>query len=307
VRIGVVLNGISLFKDVFYKEYFPVLSKEFELEVFETRTVNDGISIAKKIVHRGFDVIMPAGGDGTIHQVVNGLLSDAGESTRVPIMALLPLGSGNDFARTLAQDFSPSAIVERLKKFQTKEIDVGEVLFAVSPAQNKTASLQSKRFFVNVVDVGMGPIVVRGVLDSGRAFGSAVAYYQSIVKTFFTYKPFRLYAKGDDWEWTNNVRTFAIGNAKYFGNGLCIAPEALLDDQVFNIFACGKVSVLDFIIHTFPLKTGRKVRHPEVTYYKATKVSLSSDRPAEIEADGEIIGWLPAKINFASCRLSILI
>jgi diacylglycerol kinase (ATP) len=307
VKIGVILNGISLAKDTFYKKYLPFIEKEFEVEVFETRSMHDATTLASKTVQRRFDIVISAGGDGTINQIINGLYRDADVNSRVPVLGILPLGSGNDFARTFDVDYSPVEFVRRLKNFEPVEIDLGEVHFAVRPPTPETTSLQDSRYFVNVVDVGMGPPVVRGVLDSGRAFGSAFAYYKSILKTFFTYKPLMLHAKGDDWEWNSTMRTFAVANAKYYGNGLCIAPEAQVNDGVFNIFACGPVSVLDFIVQSIPLKQGKKLKHSRVFYFKSKTIEMTSPSAVEIEADGEIIGWLPAKVRFSARRLKILI
>jgi diacylglycerol kinase (ATP) len=98
------------------------------------------------------------------------------------------------------------------------------------------------------------------------------------------------------------MKTFAIGNGKYYGNGLCIAPEAVLTDGVLDIFACGNTSALDFILNTIPLKTGKKVKHREVSYYKAEK----ADQKCVIEADGEILGYLPATIEVLPKRISFL-
>jgi diacylglycerol kinase family enzyme len=102
------------------------------------------------------------------------------------------------------------------------------------------------------------------------------------------------------------MRTFAIANAQYYGNGLCIAPDAKVNDGVFDIFACGEVSVIDFILHSIPLKAGRRIKHSKVQYLKSRDVELSSDEPLEIEADGEIIGWLPARVKISEVKLKII-
>jgi diacylglycerol kinase (ATP) len=307
VKIAVVLNGISLAKDAFYRKYLPAIRKEFDVDVFETRSRNAAISIAAKLVPKRFSLIIAAGGDGTVNQVVNGMLDADNQGLTLPVLSVLPLGSGNDFAKSLAQDTSVNPFLNRIRSGKTREIDVGEILFSVSPPSDKESSIQETRYFVNVADVGMGPPVVRGVLASGRAFGSAVAYYKSILSTFLSYKPLFLHAIGDTWEWKSQMRTFAIANAKYYGNGLCIAPDAVLDDGIFDVFACGPVSVFDFIIQSIPLKKGKKLSHPQVSYFKSRQVRLNTPAAVEIEADGEIIGWLPATVRANSRRISILI
>jgi diacylglycerol kinase (ATP) len=306
VKVAIILNGISLFRDVFYRKYLPIIQAATEVEVFETRSENDAISLAQIAVENRFEVIAAAGGDGTIHQVVNGMLSAPNGAGNYPALALLPLGSGNDFVRSFSIDQSPEGFVNRLRMTNTTEIDVGEVLFSVTRPETGVTSIQDKRYFLNVVDVGMGPPVVRGVLNSGRPLGSAVAYYTSILKTFFTYRPMPLHAKSADWEWKSDMRSFAVANAKYFGNGLCIAPEGRLDDGILNVFACGPVSVADFIIQSVPLKQGRKVHHPQVFYFRTSRIELSSSAPVELEADGEIIGWLPATVGLSPKKIRIL-
>jgi diacylglycerol kinase (ATP) len=152
----------------------------------------------------------------------------------------------------------------------------------------------------------MGPEVVKKVLDSGRPLGPAFAYYQSIIRTFFSYRPYTLHAKAQDWQWSGKVRTFAVANGKYYGHGLCIAPDAVLDDGVFDIFAAGNVSVLDFIIQSRPLKQGKRISHPQVSYKKASSVELYADHPGLVEADGEVLGWLPAQIEIIPKKLKLL-
>ncbi len=300
MKVGVVLNGISLAKNSFYKQYLPRLQRDFDVEVNETRSANDAASIAASLLSNNLTAIITAGGDGTVNQVVNGLLSgDSG--VPVPPLAVLPLGSGNDFARSLGLDNSPEALCDRLRERTVQTIDVGELHCASDPG----GPANVRRLFVNVADLGMGPAVVRRVLNSNKTFGSAAAYYQSIIRTFFSYRPKEVIALGDGWEWEDRVRSFAVANAKYYGNGLCIAPDAVFDDGVFNIFACGPASVLDFVLQSIPLKAGRKVNHKHVRYFKSTEVQLSSDHPIEIEADGEIIGWLPAKVMMSSRKLQI--
>jgi len=198
-----------------------------------------------------------------------------------------------------------NTLINQLVKVSYINIDVGRVDFMTDSPLHKSDK-KDFRYFINEVDVGMGPEVVRKVLSSGRPLGSAVAYYQSILSTFISYKPYTLYAKSEQWEWQSKVRTFAIANGKYYGHGLCIAPDAKFDDGVFEVFAAGEVSVLDFILQSIPLKQGKRLEQKNVSYLKATMVELSADRPAPIEADGELLGWLPAKIQIIPKRLRLL-
>jgi YegS/Rv2252/BmrU family lipid kinase len=283
-----------------------LLETHSALEIHETLTKNDAVAIAEKIAQKRVDIIIAAGGDGTVHQVVNGMLKNYSAPTTLPVLAVLPLGSGNDFAKAIPADTSPQGFVRRIEALLTRTIDVGEVTYAVSKPEAGVTSMQDRKYFVNVVDVGMGPSVVRGVNESGRAFGAAVAYYKSILTTFLTFKAVALHAVGSDWEWKSKCKCLAVANAKYFGDGLCVAPEANLNDNLLDVFAVGNVSAVDFILQTIPLKWSRKVNHSKVFYYKSSAVTLSAEGPMEIEADGEIVGWLPATVGISPYKLQIL-
>ena len=131
MKLAVILNGLSLKKPHFYKNTIPALERYFAVEVFETRSKNDAIGLATKAVAKKFDVIVSAGGDGTLHQVINGMLTDVGDMERLPALAVLPLGSGNDFARTLYVTPADIDIVEILREFKTVSCDVGELTYSV--------------------------------------------------------------------------------------------------------------------------------------------------------------------------------
>jgi diacylglycerol kinase (ATP) len=301
MKIAVVLNGISLEKNFFYHDIFPFLNTIGETQVYETLSRHDAVTLASKAVEHHVDLILSAGGDGTLFQVLNGILTGREKHTDLPLLGIIPLGSGNDFARSIQVSQDSRLLTRMLKNPKVHDINVGKVYYTTSEGQTEM------KYFLNVADVGMGPEVVSKVLSSGRPFGSAVAYYKSILSTFFSYKLITLHAMSDAWTWHNKMRTFAVANGKYFGHGLCIAPDAKLDDDVFNVFACADASVLDFIIQSVPLKKGRHVKHSKVSYHQTKSLDLVSQQSCAIEADGEWLGWLPAKIEMAPNKVKFLI
>jgi YegS/Rv2252/BmrU family lipid kinase len=300
----VILNGISLKKKLFYHEYLPALSEIFETEVHETLSVNDAKAIASRFADKFVDVIIAAGGDGTLNQVVNGILRGREEATKLPVVGVIPIGSGNDFARGAGLKLKVDQVISVLSSFKPRAVDIGLVEYSTEPGNDNSREYS---YFVNVADIGMGPEVVGKVLGSGRPFGSEIAYFKSILNTFLTYKPMKVRAIATDWSWEGKLRTLAVANGRYYGHGLCIAPDAVIDDRLFSVFICGKVSVLDFIKHTGTLKRGRKVQMEDVLYKTAVTVGFTSESPCQIEGDGEILGWLPAKVTMIEKRLNFLI
>jgi YegS/Rv2252/BmrU family lipid kinase len=303
-NVVVILNGISLEKKFFYHRIFPSLSRNANIEVFETLSKNDAVSLASKATNQYPDLILAAGGDGTLNQVVNGVLTGREMETKLPVIGLIPMGSGNDFARTAGPKAGIEQLITLIGRFQPKKIDVGNIRF--TPFVNGDAA-RTNQYFVNVADIGMGPMVVDKVLKSGRSFGHAVAYYKSILSTFISYRPMIVNVTTPGWSWEGKLRTLAIGNGKYYGHGLCIAPDAIMDDRLFNIFISGDVSVFDFIRFSGALKKGRHVHLPEVHYKTATSLEFTSDKPCMIEGDGEILGQLPARVQLIERQLDFLI
>ena len=301
MRVAIILNGISLQKKFFFAKILPPLQAHFAVEVFETHSRHDAVSLADKAVDKRFDIVFAAGGDGTVHQVLNGILHDREEGMNLPVMGIIPIGSGNDFARTLRLKADPEQIALLLKKNQPHRVDVGKISFTELDGGNR-----SQRYFINEVDIGMGPEVVKRVVASGRPFGSAAAYYLAILSTFLTYKPFQAKIKTPLWAWEGMIRTLAVANGKFYGHGYCIGPEAKPDDGLFSTFIAGNISVFDFMRLSGKLKKEARVSAANLEYSEAERAELTSAERVIVEADGEILGLLPASIALLPKRLQFL-
>jgi len=301
VKVAVVLNGISLEKKNFYKEYLPALSIVCTPQVFETRSANDAVALASKAVDKRFDIIFAAGGDGTVNQVVNGVLQGREDAANLPAIGVIPIGTGNDFARGMEVKDEPAELTQLIKNFKPTYIDVGIVRFTTKEGT------EEQQYFVNIAEMGMGPEVVRKVLASDRFFGLGMSYFQAILATFFTHGPVEVKLIADHWQWQGKLRTLAIANSKYLGHGLCIAPHAKPDDGIFEAVVYGKVSMFDFIRHSGTLKQGKKVEHPQVAYRQVRRIAMTSTTECPIEADGEILGVLPASVEMLPRKLKFLI
>lgn len=298
MKVAIILNGISRRKKFFYTTLLPAIQKIAETVVYETQFDNHALQLAHEAVEKRYDVVLAAGGDGTLHQVLNGILKNKKIETDLPALGVIPLGSGNDFARTFHIRANRAAI-EKMLRSTPALMDVGNI-------QYHSEDNVQEAYFINVADAGMGPEVIHAMQNSKKPFGAAVAYYVAILSTFFTYRCMRVQVKTPAWEWTNNLRTLAIGNGKFYGHGLCIAPDALVTDGQLDVFLCGDVSVWDFIRYSSALKSSKKIKHTKVSYSSAKTLVLSSDTPCRIEADGELLGYLPATIDVVPNRIRFL-
>lgn len=299
MKVAIILNGLSGRKKFFYTRLLPVIRAYGSVDVFETQSHTDAFNFSERAVTEKYELLIAAGGDGTIHQVVNGMLSLHTPVEQLPMLSILPVGSGNDFARTVNITASTENLKKRLTRLMPHLIDIGSVTF------QKDGSEQHA-YFINVASAGMGPEVLNTMNSGKKQFGSAMAYYIAILKTFWSYRCMPVTIRGSGWQWNNKLRTLAIGNGKFFGNGLCIAPDAKPDDGVLSVFICGAVSVWDFIRYTGTLKSARKVSHSKIEYATAEKLELTSESPCRIEADGELLGFLPARVEVIPGRIKFL-
>ena len=157
------------------------------------------------------DLIVAVGGDGTVNEVVNGLMLS---NTTCPF-TLFPLGTGNDFARNfkILADFTSFKTTLTSGKFLL--LDIGEALFE---------SGQEKKYFANILDVGMGAEVVKKMNASSRLLGPHLSYLWLISKTLLTYKAQTLTVQNDDGEESAKTMSYVIANGAWFGNDIRIAP-----------------------------------------------------------------------------------
>lgn len=299
MKVAVILNGLFGRKKLFYSRLLPVIREHATAGVFETRSRTDAFDFSVKAVSENYELIIAAGGDGTINQVVNGMLKSNASAERLPMLTILPVGSGNDFARTVNITLRAEDLKKRLTCLMPGLIDVGAVTFQKEGKEHHS-------YFINVASAGMGPEVLNRMSSGKKRLGSAMAYYAAILSTFWSYRCMPVAIKTSSWQWNNKLRTLAVGNGKFFGSGLCIAPDAKPNDGMFSAFVCGAVSVLDFIRYTNTLKNERNVIHPKIEYKTAETLELTSELPCRIEADGELLGFLPARVEVIPGRIKFL-
>jgi len=216
------------------------------------------------------DVVVAVGGDGTVHYVLNHLMI----SNRRAALGVLPLGSGCDFAR----NFEMTDALAVLARGETKAIDVGEI-----------ESAGNKIWFANVADAGMGAEVTRQMANHSRN------YFFSTLKALVGYKnvDVRLSADGDE-VYVGPLKCLVMANGKYFGDGMGIAPDAVLDDGLLQYVIIGNISRLMAAIKLQQTYKCTRIKHRHVYYGSARELRLEVSSALAFEADGELMAQMPA-------------
>ncbi|MCA6378523.1 MAG: diacylglycerol kinase family lipid kinase [Cytophagales bacterium] len=296
MKILIILNGISRKKNFFYREILPALQENFEITLAETAYASHATRLASEAPSQGFDCVLSAGGDGTLHQVINGILLN-GNSDALPSIGVIPLGSGNDFATACEIETNATSIIKLLKENSPKPTDVGKILCEDSHG-NKI-----QKYFINVCSLGMGPATVQQMEKSPKWMSADLRYFTAIVQTFFNHQPEKISLKTENWEFSGKVRVFAVANGKSFGNKIFIAPDAKMEDGWLNTFLASDLPLAKFLWYLQTIKQKKKITDSRIEYTKVKEVSLSSPQKLLLEAEGELVGQLPAQIEIIENRI----
>lgn len=253
-----------------------------------TRRKKHAIDLARRAAENGCDYIIAVGGDGTLHEVINGLLQSSLPAPKCPAIGLLPCGSANDFARTAHISDSVEDLLNLIQTHTTQKIDLGQILL------KQTGEV---RYFINIAGAGLGGEVVQKMEQSSGLLGPGLNYFWHIFAGFLRYIKKEVTCTGGSWKWQGPLLQMAVANGRCFGNALCVAPDARLDDGLFQITIFGDLSVWDYLKNLRNLKKGVRIDHPEVTYHKTKEILLESKSPLHIEADGESVGLAPATLR----------
>lgn len=271
-----------------------------------TKAGGDGTAIAERAARAGRKFVIACGGDGTINEVVNGIMN-SGEDVE---FGVLPSGTGGDFRRSLEMPHNHREAAQALKKGTTKTIDVGRVTFRTH--DNDEVS----RYFVNVSSAGLAAEVIKRV-KTQKAFDwlpveslrGRANFAASTLQEIVDLKATTLRIRFDDGE-EHRLRTiaFCVANGRYFGGGMMIAPAAKLNDGLLNVVNISDLTAVRIILKAPALYRGTLGSMSEVKMTTARRVHISAADPSEeilIETDGELPGKLPATYEIVPNALRV--
>ncbi|MGN6699732.1 MAG: diacylglycerol/lipid kinase family protein [Thermomicrobiales bacterium] len=260
----------------------------------------DATWLARDAAAGGATTIAVVGGDGTVNEVVNGLLAAGADSVTRPALAILPAGTGADFARSRGIRSLDGAIAALLHG-QAQTIDLGHVTFRDEAGGEQT------RLFANVADCGLGPIVSQQIAGAPKGLGPA-AYFYGALRAIAGYRPVEVRVGVDDHiAYTGPSQLVAVANSAYFGGGMHIAPKASSADGQFDIVILGDVSRAALTTDLLPrVYRGAHLRHPAIHFARGAAVTIETSAPLPLETDGEIAGTTPARFTLLPGALHVL-
>ncbi len=257
-----------------------------------TRHAGHATQIARAAAVDGVGLVVAVGGDGTVHEVVNGLVdADTGTPVRDDVvLGVVPGGSGCDFVRTWGLDVPVERLVERhLVTEATVPLDLGRVTCADEHGVPRTL------VFANIAEVGWGADVVRRANALPRFVGRS-RYLASVLASTVRLDVVPAEVVVDHTSTTEPVFEVVVANGQFFGSGMKIAPRALPDDGRFNV-QTWRGGVREVLAGLPRARHGEHLSSPTVREWQSRTVAVTSPRPMTVEADGEVLGTTPARFE----------
>ena len=273
-----------------------------------TEQSGQGIELAAEAARKGVKFLIACGGDGTISEVANGIL----QSGSAAELGILPSGTGGDFRRTLEIPLRTRDAAQILRDGHTRLIDVGRVTY-INPA-----GIEDTRYFLGIASFGMSASVIERVKESGPEWLPArapkwltgrLSFGASMLQTAMQSPSVKVVVQLDDRpEQHLSVANFCIANARYFGGGMKIAPQAKLTDGRFDVITIGDMGARKILTNAPRLYVGSHLSMDQVHHALAKKViarAASKDEEVTVEVDGELPGRLPATFQVLPAALRV--
>jgi diacylglycerol kinase (ATP) len=261
------------------------------------------IELARSAIRDGTELVIGVGGDGTMNEIANGFYEGARLINPGARLGILPSGTGCDLTRSLRIPNGLKKAMEIITEGPVQPIDVGQVSFRGPDG----ATL--KRYFLNVADFGVGGEVVHRV-NTQRLERKASSYVRCLVSTMIRYKNKRVRIRVDGRELPRGEYLIgAVANGRVFGKGMKVAPEARLDDGLFDAVLVRGMKFLEFCRSGWRLMNGTHIRHPKVDVVRGRCVEADpedGEPPILLELDGEQLGTLPAIFEIVPRSLPVI-
>ncbi len=274
------------------------LGRGFSLSV--TKGPRDAIFSARAAVLRGTDLVVAVGGDGTLQEVVNGLMQASRKPERRPQLGIVNAGTGHGFAQGLGLPASLDAQCAGIARGSFRRIDIGRAAYA------ERSGRPVERYFVNECQAGIGGRVVEKVQAGHKKLGGLLGFGLATLTTALSYPNRSIRFSLDEGpEQSGNFIGIVAANGNSMAGGMRLAPRAAVDDGALDILLM-RGQTLRERLRNFPkIYSGTHLESPKFGYLRGRTLSLASDEEVSFEADGEIFGHLPCRVEVVPAALEI--
>lgn len=262
------------------------------VEISTTTKPGSAARFARTAIRKGCDMIVAAGGDGTLNEVINGIREDLGEAR----VGLLPLGTGNDFARTIGMPTNLDEALDVIRAGESRAIDLVRV------------TSDEVRYFVNVSAGGFSGLVNEKLTPELKKTWGPLAYLRSAAAALPDLRAYRTTLAFDN---TDSLRldlyNVVVANGRYVAGGTMIAPEAAIDDGLLDIILIQKRSAPELALLAAQVALGAHLTSDAIVFRRAASVTVNSKPGMWFNVDGELVGNEPARFEILPRALRFVV
>jgi diacylglycerol kinase (ATP) len=259
-----------------------------ETSTHATTGEGDASRAAAEAVERGFDIIIAAGGDGTLYEIINGM---AGMDNR-PKLGIIPLGTTNDFARALGipkfWEFACDLIIAQ----NTRSIDVGKA---------------NQRYFINIAGGGSMTELTYEVPSKLKTMIGQLAYYMKGLEKLPRLRPIKVNIQSPDFTGEEDVMLFLVANSNSVGGFEKLAPLASLDDGLLDVLMLRKCNLAEFLRVASMALRGEHIHDDHIIYFRTKELQVTTADYVQLNLDGEFGGTMPVKFSVLPSHLEIIV
>lgn len=251
-----------------------------------TEGVGHGTELAKAAVANGYELVVAVGGDGTVNEVVNGLVDFSGQSQAT--LGLICTGISNDFARSVGIPQGYRKACRQLARPKEITIDVGAVEYT-----NNHRRVQ--RLFVNMAGLGFDAAVLEATKRRFKLVSTKFPYWVGALVAFATYHNKEIALTIDGIREDKRALSVIVNNGYSFAGGMHLTPDADLSDGLLDTIVVGDLGKMELVQGLPRAYKGTLASHPKVSVYKAAHVEVASSERMLLQVDGELLGEAPAR------------
>jgi YegS/Rv2252/BmrU family lipid kinase len=270
-------------------------------EAYMTGGIGEAVMLAKNAVSEKVGLLVCVGGDGTLNEVVNGIMMHEASVRSDLALGFIPNGTGCDFIRTVSIPQDLEQAVDLIAAGTVRTIDLGVLFFRDDDGHER------RRYFHNITSFGLGGEVARRVNRTTKALGPFISFMWATLISIFLFgkKKIRIRVdKGFEQElWVWNV---AVANGQYHGGGMWVAPGASVCDGLLNVAVIGDLTIPEIFLNLPKLYNGKINDIEKVSTLVGEKVEASSSQQVLLDVDGEQPGMLPIVIGIMPDVLKII-
>ena len=284
-----------------WPEIAALMKREgLEFVQYMTGGPGDATELTRAALQDGYELVVSVGGDGTANEVVNGFFTPEGPVRPEAAVGLISTGTGGDLSKTLCIPKDPAAAVKHLACSPLRSVDVGRVAY-IDHNDNRRV-----RFFINIAGLGLDGDTVARVNRTSKAMGGFASFLWGTVVSLLLYRNQKMAITVDGRLICDEpVTVVVVGNGRYFGGGMLIAPNAEMTDGLFDVIILHNLSKASLLANLPKVYRGSHLSHPKITSLRGCKIAVESTGPALLDLDGEQPGRAPVEIELLPLALQV--